>query len=150
MCCCFLEEFRTSLRTPVLPLGFSVLGVARAFLLGMKKMGAVRSQTSPRKGCIIFITGIPAVAAAPWADISMAAQAGPLESTVDGELGALHWGQVPCALRAQSPHPSTGLLARGLLKFFLLFPSLGGDWILGMSGSQCSWRKPTWVKQRRY
>ena len=44
----------------ILPLDFSFLGVGRAFLLATEKMGAIRGQTSPRKGCVVSITRFPA------------------------------------------------------------------------------------------
>lgn len=57
----FLEEFGTSLWSILLPLDFSFLGVARAFLLATEEMGTIRGQTFPRKGCAVSVIRILAV-----------------------------------------------------------------------------------------
>lgn len=120
-------------------------------------MGAIRGQTSPRKGCVVSIARFPAfrpVTSQVPQHLSLA-QKGQLQpatpgSTVDGGQ-ELHTGTGPLEVSCmgRSPVRSAGLLAGELLEVFQLYPSLGGDGMLRVSGSHCSCSKaPAWLKQR--
>ena len=97
----FLEEFETSLQTVTVALGFSFLDITKAFLLAVEKMKAIRDQTSPRKGHVVFLTTFLtfcSVTSQVHQHLSPARmvqlQAGTLGSTVDGGQAA-HPGTSP-------------------------------------------------------
>ena len=98
----FLEEFETNLQTMTLALGFSFLDITKAFLLAAENMQALRDQTSPRKGSVVFLStfltfcSVTSQVHQRLLPARMGQlQAGMLGSTVDG---------------GQAPHPGTSPL----------------------------------------